>query len=108
MTTSPTDRDGLLGPAQAPHSTKVSKPSKHKRKARVAVPADPPEGAVTVEHEAKAETEPFPVMPMVAVTVIVACDNIAFAQIFPYLGYLIIYLGLVTDEVEVVFFLCHT
>ena len=41
-----------------------------------------------------ADVEPFPVMPMIAVTVIVACDNIAFTQIFPYLGYLIIYLGL--------------
>ena len=45
--------------------------------------------------------EPFPTMPMVAVTIIVACDNIAFTVVFPFLGYLIMFLNLVDNEKEV-------
>ncbi len=53
------------------------------------------------EIAAVTEDDAFPTMPMIAVTVIVACDNVAFTVVFPFLGYLIIFLGLVHEEVEV-------
>lgn len=40
-------------------------------------------------------------MPMLAVTVIVACDNIAFSQIFPYLAFLIVHLHMVEFDYQV-------
>ena len=41
---------------------------------------------------------PFPWREMCIILLITSCDSIAFTQVFPYLGYFIIYLGMATDE----------
>ncbi len=46
-------------------------------------------------------SEAFPYMPMLTVMVIVACDNIAFTQIFPYLAFLIVHLNMVEFDYQV-------
>lgn len=41
---------------------------------------------------------PFPWKEMAVLLLVTSCDSIAFTQVFPYLGYFIIYLGMATDE----------
>ena len=59
------------------------------------------DSAAPVATTASGASEKFPYMPMLAVMVIVACDNIAFTQIFPYLAFLIVHLDMVQFDYQV-------